>query len=306
MQEAMTKFVAPPRTSTHQSHEQHLAGPLGVNRGRSPAMVDKADSFQTSRVSASESNHNHDVGSEPASSEIARWLLKCCSESHATELFTYSAQDFFLMSRTWLRDTLLTQFPQSRLGGVIFDNWLTELPLRSNKTSSVISVDVTETLLAIHMPHGSSDKDSHGSIASAHNRDVHRGPVLGNFICGTTITTMEYTVPSSTSPQAPAQQAASWASPSDSEPGARYPRHEGNVSLVRRPHPTDQNDLDRRCYYTGPVLDLQPESRWRLGRGASQQPPSRRGSVPVLYLTLLFFFCLLKSFTLYLIVCKNI
>jgi hypothetical protein len=50
------------------------------------------------------------------------WIDSACGLSY----FMPMAQDYFIMDRPWL-DTLLPRMPLSRLGGVVFDNWLTEV-----------------------------------------------------------------------------------------------------------------------------------------------------------------------------------
>lgn len=106
------------------------------------------------------------------------YINTACKLGH----FMTQAQDYFILDRAWL-GTLLPRLPLARLGGVIFDNWLTEVPMHVPNT---VSVDGTQAILNLHLPHGSDIMASHGSQASAHNRQVHATPPHDQYWCGQT------------------------------------------------------------------------------------------------------------------------
>jgi hypothetical protein len=88
--------------------------------------------------------------------------------------FAANAQDYFIWSKGFpLR---WKEFlPRSRIGGVIFDNWLTALP-RNPAFSFISAIDLSDSVYPLHLsdPDGPIAHASHSSHASTVNREIHR------------------------------------------------------------------------------------------------------------------------------------
>lgn len=126
----------------------------------------------------------------------SKWIKTNCK----TDTFSQWAQDYFFFTRDVL-DFLLsgTNMPPSRLGGVVFDNWLSSRPVawRAQNTSvQPVSIDASSTLNNYHLllEEGPGLLQSHRSAASAINRDIHRpGGGYSDYLCNEPIAAMYYT-----------------------------------------------------------------------------------------------------------------
>lgn len=166
-----------------------------------------------------ESNDVHLHHLSDSADSMTREIAACPSE-----LFMVAAQDYFIFDHAWLNDGMLAKIPESRLGGVIFDNWFTELP---HHMKGVVSVDGTDTILDVHLPHGKSSQDSHQSPASAHNTKVHNvGGWLNAYWCGWTVFTEYLTA----------------------KIGGELPRDAAHVTVSERHDGNTQSELFGRCF----------------------------------------------------------
>ncbi|CUG28302.1 Hypothetical protein, putative, partial [Bodo saltans] len=78
----------------------------------------------------------------------------------------------------WMKD-----IPDFVVGGVSFDNWITNKVNVMASRGEAIEVDATETILALHQNHGGDPKKSHEHPKSYYNRNLaskYGGTELGH------------------------------------------------------------------------------------------------------------------------------
>lgn len=124
------------------------------------------------------------------------WFKKHCT----VETFMQAAQDYFFFTQNVLAFLLEgTNMPNSRLGGIAFDNWLSARPLhwyKSKKRIQPFSIDASLTLPNYHLYHGdgSGIVSSHNSASSTFNRNIHRpGGGYDDYHCNEPAVTMYFT-----------------------------------------------------------------------------------------------------------------
>ena len=94
--------------------------------------------------------------------------------------FQNNAEDYFVVSRELFN---WDDIPDFVVGGVAFDNWITNRAVRMAMEGRAIVVDGTKTVLAVHQNHGSGRKDSHKTPKSRYNSELahsHGGTEMGH------------------------------------------------------------------------------------------------------------------------------
>eukprot|EP01064_Diplonema_japonicum_P002845 TRINITY_DN1183_c3_g1_i2.p1 TRINITY_DN1183_c3_g1~~TRINITY_DN1183_c3_g1_i2.p1 ORF type:complete len:526 (+),score=87.32 TRINITY_DN1183_c3_g1_i2:103-1680(+) len=96
--------------------------------------------------------------------DLDRTLKKLAEKG---QTYQTNAEDYFAVSRelyNW------EKLPDFIIGGVAFDNWFVGKANRDK--GDIITVDATDTVLAVHQNHGQGRKDSHLQPKSQYNRNL--------------------------------------------------------------------------------------------------------------------------------------
>jgi hypothetical protein len=126
---------------------------------------------------------NHDVPADWSLADDPAWVDTIERQFvNRGELFESDAEDYFIVSRgllDWMK------LPEFIVGGVAFDNWLTNKVNKMAADGLAIEIDGSKTITALHQNHclGGNHKCSHAHEKSGFNQrlaDQHGGWELGH------------------------------------------------------------------------------------------------------------------------------
>ncbi|CUG28314.1 membrane-associated protein, putative [Bodo saltans] len=125
---------------------------------------------------------NHDIPPNWNLDASGRWVDTVEGEfAKQGDLFESDAEDYFIVSRglfDWMKD-----IPDFVVGGVAFDNWITNKVNVMASRGEAIEVDGSKTIIAVHQNHGGDPKKSHEhpkSIYNSHLAARNGGWTLGH------------------------------------------------------------------------------------------------------------------------------
>lgn len=126
---------------------------------------------------------NHDVPStwEVSEARNPHWATNLTSFAKVGDLFESDAEDYFIVSRSlfdWMHE-----IPDFIVGGVAFDNWITNRVNKMAEVGEAICIDAGKTIVAVHQNHGGDPKQSHQTPKSYYNSHLavqHGGWTLGH------------------------------------------------------------------------------------------------------------------------------
>jgi hypothetical protein len=111
---------------------------------------------------------NHDIPPSWNLDASGRWVDTVEGEfAKQGDLFESDAEDYFIVSRglfDWMKD-----IPDFVVGGVAFDNWITNKVNVMASRGEAIEVDGSKTIIAVHQNHGGDPKKSHEHPKSVYN-----------------------------------------------------------------------------------------------------------------------------------------